>query len=286
MEILPIVKMAAEALAVAIAVLAAGALAFRKIKPLWRALMPLALAAGFIAGYALVFDFPHGTPNRPWYSDEAWKMAVVAVIAAGILLTIARMLPRNVGILVLATAAVAVTLIVVRTKWDDWHYYAAGLWAALLAYLVALIPSEREERLRFVAPVVLWLCATVAGVAVSACYDHLKCGRMLVLTAVLAGLAIVAGFIRPIRGIATGAGPFLAMTFGAVMTYGIYSKPDELPLTPFLLMALAPLAAGVAWIPPLHRRPGWCLMVAFAVAALLLIPLVWMTALNLPTMDQ
>ena len=160
-------------------------------------------------------DFPHGTADRPWYSDEAWKMAVIAVIAAGLLLAIARMVSRGIGVLILAGAAVVVTLIVVRTRWEDWYYYAASLWGALLAYLVAMIPADREELLSLVAPAVMWLCATVSGIAVTAMWDQLRCGRMLVLTAVLAGLAVVAGFVRPMRGVVTGAGPFLAaLTFG------------------------------------------------------------------------
>ncbi len=266
--------------------------------------MPLALAAGFVAGYWIMAPFPKGSPERPWYNDEAWKLVVVAVLMSGPLLALARVSPKWLSIPLMLILAAALTLLIVRGPWAvskdrpdwpvwvNWRIYAGSLAVGLCLYLVAIPPAGEggraaEMRIRLVGPVVMWACTSAAGVIVMMTFD-LKLGRMFVMLAVLAGLEAVATLPRFSRAIAGGAGAFLAVMYASLLTLtAYYSQGGDWPLvrSAIILLGCAPLAAAVAWVPALQRRPWLCALIAFMLAGALLAPAAVIAKLYAPDMS-
>jgi hypothetical protein len=277
------VKALAAALTVTLGLLGIGGLIGRRVgnSAHWPmaggAVMPVALAAGFLAGYAMQFPFPQGNADRPWYLDEAWKMASVVALGTGILLAVAHMVPKPLSVAVVVLLLAGVASISVRGPWlateqrPAWEAYAplaGALLVSMIAYILCLWPTWWDPRLWILGPLVMWACLAVAGVLVMTWVDQ-RLGRLLVMLAVLAGLAGVSGMPRPMRAIAAGAGPFLSVMFSVlVMLAYFYCQQNEVPALSnevWLLLACAPLGAAVAWVPALRRRPWLCVLVAIGV---------------------
>lgn len=269
------------ALGVALLVMAAGVLGFWKMagrEKWWRVVMPVALAGGFVAGYAAKLEFP-----AKWEA-EIWQWAVLAAAIAGVLLALAAALPRHaeVGVwIVLAAAAAFVTVRRIPTQRLDFFAALAG---GLVLYLAALWPVMREPRLWGVALAVMLACGFAAAGAVLP-FDPIP-GQMLVLVTALAGLAAAAGIVRPLRGMVCGAGAFLAVMFGVLLTVAAFDKCPELyPWKVFWLLGAAPLGIALAWVPWLRRRPWHCALAALLLAGAFLIPALLTAWKNAPPMD-
>ena len=225
------------------------------------ALMPLVLGAGFLTFYLQQFPWPHGQDGRPWYLDEAWKMACVVAVGAAVVLAVVRLVPKGVGVAMLILLVVGVVGITVRgpwlanderPAWDAYGFLAAALAASLALDLVCFWPVWREPLLRLVGPLVMWASLSAAGV--------------LVMLAVLAGLAAVAGLWRPWRVLVAASGPFLAVMFSSLVLLAYFYRPindpPALPAPVWLLLAAGPGGAAWAWWAPLRRRPWLCTMLA------------------------
>src|SRR6185437_10437341 len=86
------------------------------------AAVPLALSAGFVAGYARFLDLPRG------WADEPWKMAILIAALSGLLLAVAvrelleKGLSRGIGEGLLALVVAAATWLTVRRFDLRWEY--------------------------------------------------------------------------------------------------------------------------------------------------------------------
>jgi len=265
------------ALALALGVMGLGFLVLWKRAERY-AVMPMALAAGFVAGYAKLFDLP-----AKW-DDEIWKWVVVSAVVAGVLLTIGNLLPRKFEWLAWVVMAVGVSCLTGRRIREDSGYYMAALGGGLVLYLAAYWPVARDARLRRVWPVMMLMCG-VAAVALVMPFE-LNHGRMFFVLTALAGLSVAAGFLRPIGRMVAGGGVFPAVIFAVLTTTAaFYMVPDTYPRSVFFWLGAAPLGAGVAWVPWLKRRPWRCAIAATAVAGALLVPAIVIAINNAPPMD-
>jgi hypothetical protein len=296
----PIILMAAVALAAAFVLLLAGGLAIRPGGPLAgrlrRAVTPLALAAAFVAGYVTQFSFPHAKGDRPWYADEAWTTAVVVVLLAGPLIALARTLPKAAALAVLAALAAGATFLTVRGPWlvpaervwDGWPLFTASLAAALVLYVLAALPAGVDRGLWLAGPLVLWICTAAAAVVTLGWVDQ-RLGKMLIILAVLAGAAGVSGLWPRLRDLPTGAGVTLAVIFAPIMTLvAFYNEGFDGPILPraaLLLLAAAPLALAVAWVPALRRRPVAGTLAAAGLALAAVLPGVVLALRNAPALE-
>ncbi len=264
-----------------LAILGAGEFFLGKNKA-WQtiapALVPLALGVGFAAHYAAAFDFPKGEDGRPWYLDQMWKMPVVAAMLAAVLVALARIVPKWIGLVPLALAIACTTLLCVRgpwvanpdfPAWQHWPLYAAGLAGGLILYFACAWPVWRDPRLWAVGLLPLWAGLSGAAVTFLTTFEQ-RLGRMLVLAAILAGMAGVMAIFSRMRSFVGAAVAFLAVVLGTVTSVGCfynlsYAEPPIVPRAIFLLVC-APLAMGIAWIPALRRRPWACAILATAIA--------------------
>jgi hypothetical protein len=242
------------------------------------ALVPLALGAGFVAHHAAAFEFPKSADGRPWYLDQMWKMPVIAAMLAAVLLAIARILPQWISLIPLGLAIAGATLLCVRgpwvaneafPAWEHWPLYAAGLAGGLVAYFACAWPVWRDPRLWAVGILSIWAGLSGTAVAFLTTFEQ-RLGRMLVLAAILAGIAAAAGILPRMRSLVGAAVPFLAVVLGTVLCVGCfydlsYPEPPMVARAVFLL-ACAPLGMGIAWIPALRRRPWTCAILAVALA--------------------
>jgi hypothetical protein len=272
-------------LGVALGIMAIATAALWKIKSRqhWlAAISPLALGAGFVAGYAVQLDLP-----REW-NDEAWKMIIVLGGIAGVLLAAAQVMPargigRAIAAVILATAVGLITWYTVRKFtppaglfWADHARMFRMEWIASLAgWLAAVLlagqPAMRQPRLWAIAPLIILLCAS-AGVIIGEGWVDKRIPWTLMILAALAGLSLAAGLVRPSRGHASGAAAFLAVMFGAIWSFITYYNESTIPTWAFAWFGAAPLAMAPAWIPPLQKRPRLCTALCLLAALAILIP--------------
>jgi hypothetical protein len=210
-------------------------------------------------------------------------MIVPATIAAGLLVSLMTRLPRwarwiGWGILTLALMLVLVRgpwfATEARPPWEGWGYFAGFIAILMIAYAAAFEPLFSERRLWLVGLLVMWACASLAGVSVMVVFAQ-SVGRMFVFLAVMAGLAVMASLLPALRAGANGATLLLAALYAAAMGIAsFYHRSAEWPMgvAGFLMLAAMPLAGAAAWIPPLRRRPWACLGVSLGVVALLATP--------------
>jgi hypothetical protein len=237
------------------------------------AIAPLALAAGFLAGYGAALEFP-----RTWLA-EAWKMGVVVAAVAGILLTIEAMLTRRgmwqgLRIGLLAALVAVATWLTVRRFTTHQTYYAVALAGGLVIHLANLHgPLRDERRLWAIGPLVMLISCMAVTLVTLAWVDLNTMGRMIVTTTALAGLALGAG-VTKLPALARGSGPFLVVMFGVMLTIIARYRGASIPWWIFAWLGAAPLAIAVAWIPALRKRPGLCVLVALIVALAIVTPAV------------
>jgi len=136
------------------------------------------------------------------------------------------------------------------------------------------------EKLWLVPAGVMWVASSAAGVSVMLAFD-MAAGRMFVYLAVMAGVAIVAGIWKRWREAATWAGVLIAAVYGgAWVSAAFFDRGVEwaLPQAAMGMLAAGPVAAAVAWVPLLRKRPWVCVGVAMGVAVLLVAPAVIVAA--------
>jgi hypothetical protein len=244
------------------------------------ALVPLSLGAGFVVHHAVAFPFPKGTWDRPWYLDEIWKMTVVAGMIAAALVAIARVLPRWADWIPLVVLAMATALICVRgpwvaneakPAWESWQSFALGIGGCLLAYFACAWPIWRDPRNWGAGIIPLWISLSATAVVFLSTFEQ-RIGRILVMGAILAGMAGVLAAIPRMRPMAGAAIPFLAALLAAAAGIGAYYDLSpafaEPPIVPRALywLACAPLGMGISWLPMLRKKPWACAALASAIA--------------------
>jgi hypothetical protein len=267
----------------------------RAVRAAW---VVAAVGAGIVVAYYLNSGWSGGKGERAWWEGEARQMLAPAAALATLLVLLMRGLPQVARWVVWAVLAVGMTLLVVRgpwmgtesrPAWEGWATFAGGLLGLLALYAAALAPStgEREAKLWLVPLGVLWVASSAAGICVMLAFDMVA-GRMFVYLAVMAGVAIVAGIWRRLRDGAAWAGLLLAAVYAAAWTSAAFFDSNNdwvLSKAAMGLLAAAPAAGGLAWIPALRRRPWACVTVAVGLAILLVVPALVMAGKAAPPMN-
>jgi hypothetical protein len=275
--------MAVTALGVAAGVLAVGRLLLWKVADAERwlgVIAPLALGAGFVAGYAMVLPFPRG------WTDEPWKMGVFVAGIAGVLLAVVEAIPRR-GMWMASRAAVLLLLVGVVTwltvrRFVPLGVYASAMVGGLMVYMAAAWPAVSERKLWALGPVVMLASGFAATFVTMRWVDLSTQGRMMVMVAALTGLALAMGVLPSMRGVARGATNFLAMMFGVMLVIVTRYRGEDMPWWIFAWFCCGPLAMGLGWGPALRRRPWLCVVLAGVLAAAIVAPAVVVAAKYAP----
>jgi hypothetical protein len=221
-------------------------------EPTVRRLGALATAAGFVAGcFALGL-----VPLRP--GPEAWHwLPWLALVAAAV--TGAPLPGLLRAVLWLGVAALAAWWLVPATLFEDkeWAPLRERCYLAVAGGVLALgllVPLARRRP----GPLVplLWALAVGAGAFVLERSANAKLAQLAGALAAALGAVTLAAVLAPWRPVAHGAVAVAAALLPGFMAEGKFYTFGEVPLTSFVLAAVAPLGLLVAELPGLRSLPA------------------------------
>lgn len=232
-----------------------------------------AAAAGavlaFVGGVAVGNVLRGVFPLRP--GQASWEWLPCAALAALAVELLARLpgIPVAVGWLVRGSAAGLAAWLLVPAD------LAAGAWWALPAFAGTVLGEwwildrlDRRAPTGWVPLLLVLALGAGATVLIHAHSARLTDAATLAAAAVF-GIATVAWWWRAESG---GTVPGVAVLLPGLLLAGQSETFSEVPVWSFVLVALAPLAAGPALLPVWNRLPTRCLRALEA--ALMLLPLV------------
>ena len=150
-----------------------------------------------------------------------------------------------------------------------WRIAAGSV--AMMVWWVALNQLARSGP-RVMTPVVLFLAAMGGAVVLGDNGLAQRGGATLGATAVILAASAVVAAITPRFSLAGGGTLATTLVLFGTMLYGYYYiYPDPTPrlITAMAIVLIAPMLAGIGWLPTLRRRASWA-RVSFAVALVLL----------------
>ncbi|GEM_PF-7064823 len=255
-----------------------AAVATRKASPERQAsLMPLALAAGFVVGYLLLFEMP-----RKFFA-ELWQMPLLIAVLIGGASVPAIAFPRKLvaGPIRLFLVVVCSLIAVGRSNFEHRWFTFALLVGTQVLMLLTLKPLARSRITAGAVPLAFCLAAAASAFVVLYAIDQ-RLGQMLAIFSAAMGIAALLGLLRISETVVRGGVGFSAILLTILCAIAVYYN-EAVPLVVFPLLAAAPLVAIVGFLPALQNRKWWCLGVIAAFSAGVLAPAVVITVWHAPS---
>ena len=211
----------------------------------------LAVAAAFAGCYGLL----DGWPGMPPLLAEGWLP--FAAGAAVLVALLAHLIKRGRALLWLALFVAAEFVLTARPR-GSWPMWVTAMWlvgGGLGSVVVLLSINRFAEKQRGTAlALALWIWTAGTGVAL-ALTGSLKYAQFAASVSAAMGAGVVAAWINPKISFARGAVETLALlTLGLLLCGYLYS---DLPASPALLLAVAPLSLWLAECQCVEKLAAW-----------------------------
>jgi hypothetical protein len=213
---------------------------------------PLALAAGFLAGYALLALGPL-VPRTHWH-----YLPHVVLAAAVIAPAIGR--PRSVAVrmILMAVATVVATWLLVPTSGNlPARALLTAEWAAI-AVLSSAVLDFALRRINAAVALLLLSAVLTCGAVVLGLAGSLRFAQMAGCgAAALGGMAAASWIVRAARPLVSGVALPAALLVTGAMLIGRTNSFSDVPLVSYLLIPLATAALWLAATPSAVAARGW-----------------------------
>lgn len=243
------------------------------------AVMPLALAAGFLLGYVEFFDLP-----RKWI-PELWQTTVFVAILAGGLSSVALVIPRALiagPLRIFVVLCCTLVSVVGKHAQIPWQFFGE-LIAIQVVTIYALRPLARSPAPVSGVPLAFGL-ACAAAAFVDGYVQDFNLARLFIVLGVMMAVSAGFGMLSLTAPFVRGAISFPTVLFAVMVAIAAFYL-DTLPHYTFILLAGAPLAACLGYVPALQRRKWWCLGAVAALAVACLIPAVIVAVRHAPAFE-